>query len=79
MRRWWGASGPAGSFSKRGLDGFTGRTKPIFSPRECTSHFGFSLVLSHVWNPGVQRPPQGRLDNHSGVTLFQGYGDFTVD
>ena len=44
MRRWWRASGPAGSFSKCGLDGFTGRTKPIFSPRECTSHLGFSLV-----------------------------------
>ena len=48
MRRWWGASGPAGSFSKRGLDGFTGRTKPIFSPRECTSHFGFSLATGEV-------------------------------
>ena len=44
MRRWWRASGLAGSFSKRGLDGFTGRTKLIFSPRECTSHLGFSLV-----------------------------------
>ena len=43
MRRWWRASGPAGSFSKRGLDGFTGRTKPIFSPRECTSHLGLGL------------------------------------
>ena len=38
-----------------------------------------SLVLSHVWNQRVQRPRQGRLDNHSGVTLFQGYCDFTVD
>ena len=43
MRSWWRASGPAGSFSKRGLDGFAGRTKPIFSPCECTSHLGFGL------------------------------------
>ena len=45
MRSWWRASGPAGSFSKRGLDGFAGRTKPIFSPCECTSHLGFGLVF----------------------------------
>ena len=37
------------------------------------------LVLSHVWNQRVQRPRQGRLDNHSGVTLFQGYCDLTID
>ena len=45
----------------------------------CTFHLGFTLVLSHVWNQRVQRPGQGRLDNHSGVTLFQGYCDFTID
>ena len=27
----------------RGSDGFTGRTKPIFSPPECTFHLGFGL------------------------------------
>ena len=48
MRRWWRASGLAGSFSKRGLDGFTGRTKLIFSPRECTSHLGFSLGFTRT-------------------------------
>ena len=42
MRRWWRASGPAGSFSKRGLDGFTGRTKPIFSPPNV--HLTLALV-----------------------------------
>ena len=37
------------------------------------------LVHSHVWNQRVQRPRQGWLDNHSGVSLFQGYCNFTVD
>ena len=40
---------------------------------------GAEIILSHVWNQRVQRPRQGRLDNHSEVTLFQGYCDFTVD
>ena len=34
MRRWWRANGTAESFSRHGLDGFNGRTKPIFiTPR----------------------------------------------
>ena len=45
----------------------------------CAFHLGFGLVLSHVWNQRVQRPRQGRLDNHSGITLFQGYCDFRID
>ena len=28
----------------RGSDGFASRTKPIFSPPECTFHLGFGLV-----------------------------------
>ena len=34
MRRWWRANGTAESFSRHGLDGFNGRTKPILiTPR----------------------------------------------
>ena len=53
-----------------GLDGFTGRTKPIFSPRECTSHLGFSLA--HKVGGRVIGPLGfGTMaDGHSSLCMF---------
>ena len=38
-----------------------------------------ALVLSHVWDQRVQRPRQGRLDNHSRLDFTQNPGKVMDD